>query len=111
MNERRMEGRLLCADLVRVEWGSRVLDGVLEDISQEGACVQTEELIPPAATISIQEIEGRSPVYSGYVAYCVLRDEGYFVGIHFSPKTLWRSRVFEPQHLTDPEVFAEIQPI
>lgn len=108
MNERRMEGRLLCADLVRVEWGPRNLDGVLEDISHEGACIQVEQPIPTGAAISIREIAGHSPVYSGCVAYCVLRDEGYFVGMHFSPVTHWQSAAFEPQHLTDPEVFADI---
>lgn len=108
MNERRMEGRLLCADLVRVEWGSRALDGVLEDISHDGACVQLDELIPPGATVSIREVKGHSPVYRGYAAYCVLRDEGYFVGIHFSRETRWLSTAFEPRHLTDPEVFADL---
>ncbi len=52
MNERRFEGRFLCADLVRVEWleredECRTTEGVLEDISPSGACIQIEEPIPP----------------------------------------------------------------
>jgi len=101
MKERRIENRLLCADLVRVGWNIRSLEGVLEDISPQGACVQIEEHIPPNEEISISEIGGRGPLFTGLVTYCVYRDHGYFVGVHFNGPTTWSAGIFEPQHLTD----------
>lgn len=112
MNERRLEGRFLCADLVRVDWlageNSRTVEAVLEDISPLGACVQVEEFIPPGTGISILvsaapvDPEPATPVrFSGRVSYCVFRDYGYFVGIQFSGETRWSSGIFEPQHLTN----------
>jgi hypothetical protein len=113
MNERRFEGRFLCADLVRVDWlaGARTAEAVLEDISALGACVQVEEFIPPGAAISISTISKMDALvdsieparFTGRVSYCVYRDYGYFVGIRFSNETKWSSGVFEPQHLTDLE--------
>jgi hypothetical protein len=110
MNERRFEGRFLCADLVRVDWlaGSRTAEAVLEDISALGACVQVEEYIPPGTAISISTIGGHADFkdaarFTGWVSYCVYRDYGYFVGIRFSTETRWSSGVFEPQHLTNLE--------
>ena len=101
MKERRIEHRLLCADLVRVEWNIRSLEGVLEDISPQGACVEVEEPIPQGEAVTISEIEGQSPPYSGWVTYCVHRDSGYFVGIQFSRCNRWSPGIFEPQHLTN----------
>jgi hypothetical protein len=109
MIERRLESRLLCADLVTVDWlppvsavqdNFRTVEAVLEDISALGACVQVEVPIPPGAAISISV---RSTRFSGLVSYCVYRDEGYFVGIRFSKETKWSSRIFEPRHLTNLE--------
>src|SRR5438874_3688645 len=103
MSERRFEGRLLCADLVRVDWMTaedefRTAEAVLEDISEHGACVQIEEKIPLGATISISARETR---FYGHVSYCLYRDYGYFVGVRLSDETAWSSGVFEPQHLID----------
>lgn len=106
MNERRIEGRLMCADLVRVEWNTRTLEGVLEDISPQGACIQVDEAIPEGEAITISEIEGHSPPYTGWVTYCEYRGCGYFVGIRFSRESTWSPGVFEPQHLTDIEALA-----
>ncbi len=107
MKERRIEKRLMCADLVRVEWNIRSLEGVLEDISPQGACIQVEEPIPEGEAISILEIEGHSPPFTGWVTYCVYRDYGYFVGVQFSRATPWSPGVFEPQHLTNVEALAD----
>ena len=86
MNERRFEGRFLCADLVRVDWlegedDCRTTEGVLEDISPLGACVQVEEHIPPGTGISIAAIVGPMRArFFGHVSYCVYRDYGYLAG-------------------------------
>jgi len=103
MKERRIENRLICADLVRLDWNIRTLEGVLEDISPQGACIQLEEPVPEGEAITITEIEGHSPPFSGWVTYCVYRECGYFVGIQFSRGSKWSPGVFEPQHLTNLE--------
>ena len=102
MNERRREGRFLCADLITVEWRARgtfqTVEAVLEDISPLGTCVQVEDEIPHGTPVTIT-LGGQK--LSGEVSYCVYRDYGYFVGIRFPEESQWSSGVFIPQHLTD----------
>ena len=48
MKQQRVEGRFLCADLVRLDWiaGDEIFGpntALLEDISPLGGCVQLEE--------------------------------------------------------------------
>ena len=56
-SERRLESRLLCADMARLAWRAGAAAGeaeaVLEDISAVGACVQTEEEIPVGAQVTL----------------------------------------------------------
>ncbi len=118
MKERRQENRLWCADLVKVEWSTGqgqpgTAEGVLEDISALGACVQMEDPIPDGAAILMTPNcaegacrsecpdERKAVRFSGIVLYCEFRGFGYFVGIRFSDETRWSSGVFEPDHLTD----------
>lgn len=109
MTERRFENRFACADLVRVDWleaGRDTLpsgsfcstEGVLEDISRVGACVQVEIEIPLGSTIIIRL--GREQ-FCGSVCYCVFRDYGYFVGVNFNDESAWSSAAGRPAHLTD----------
>jgi hypothetical protein len=99
--ERRLEGRFLCADVVkvtRVEGDPRkTLEAVLEDISPLGACVQVEEQIPLGMEVVLSS---GGKCLSGVVSYCVYRDYGFFVGIHFLDETHWSKGVFVPDHLT-----------
>ena len=101
-SERRLEGRFLCADMVRLAWrvGSttRTVEALLEDISALGACVQTEEAIPVG--VAIRMSSGGSNL-EGTVSYCVWRDYGFFAGIRLSDETRWSTGVFMPQHLTN----------
>ncbi len=106
MKERRLENRFLCADFVQIDWVAgndefRRIEGVLEDISALGACVQVEEAIAPGALVTISTNAGNGVWLSGCVSYCVYREYGYFVGIHFAEDTKWSASTFEPQHLTD----------
>lgn len=105
MTERRQEKRLLCADLVRIDWNIRTLEGVLEDISSQGACVQVEEQIPPGEAISIAEPAAEYALFTGMVTYCVHHDYGYQIGVRFTSPAAWSCGVFEPQHLTNPDAF------
>lgn len=108
MKENRAEGRLLCADLVRVEWRdgngrTRREDANLEDISVSGACVQLDCEIPVGTVIRIVYAKGE---LIGSVRYCIFRDIGYFAGIQFNPTSKWSPRVFRPMHLLDPRKLA-----
>jgi hypothetical protein len=102
--ERRLEGRFLCADVVSLTCleGKRVrtMEAVLEDISPLGACVQVEEKVPLGTEVVLTAADKR--LY-GVVSYCVYRDYGYFVGVHFADETHWSRRVFEPDHLISME--------
>jgi hypothetical protein len=108
MNERRIESRFLCADLVKVNWlvgedNFQTAEAVLEDISQLGACIQVEQKVPPGTKVTISMGEVR---FCGYVSYCVYRDYGYFVGLRWADDTKWSSGAFAPQHLTNMEELA-----
>ena len=114
MNERRLDGRFLCADLVQVDWLtgygldgpkiSRTAQAVLEDICETGACLQVEEMIPEGTPVTISSGETH---FSGNVLYCLYRDFGYFAGIELLNETKWSSRIFVPQHLTDLAAFVD----
>ena len=103
MPERRSEVRMLCADLIEIEWreGSgktQRAQAVLEDISASGACLQLEAPLPLGAAI-----QWRSPKkeFQGTVRYCVYREIGYFVGIQFDAASKWSRKEYRPQHLLD----------
>ena len=104
MLERRWERRLLCADLVQIEWhddtGRMITTtALLEDISRSGACLQTDVPLPVEGLVQV--IHGRK-MLEGRVSYCAYRDIGYFAGINFTPNQRWSKKVFRPKHLTDP---------
>lgn len=108
MRDRRAEPRLLCADLVNVEWkdeGGRLRHTVanLEDISFSGACLQLDVAIPLQTVIRIRHLQGE---LTGTVRYCVYREIGYFLGIQFEPGSKWSRRQFRPLHLLDPRRLA-----
>lgn len=104
MYNRRSETRLLCADLVDIQWkdkGGRTRRAVanLEDISMSGACLQIDVSVPLQTAVRISFPRGE---LQGAVRYCVYRQIGYFLGIEFEPGTRWSIRSFRPQHLLDP---------
>lgn len=104
MFDRRIEPRMLCADMVDVQWkdnAGRVRKGVanLEDISLSGACLQFDQPIPLQTDVRITYPKGE---LAGKVRYCVYREIGYFLGIEFEPGCKWSQRHFKPQHLLDP---------
>jgi hypothetical protein len=104
MLDRRVETRLLCADLVDVQWkdpSGRLRRSVanLEDISLSGACLQVDRPVPLGTKFRITYPNG---LLNGKVKYCVFREIGYFLGIEFEPGSLWSQRSYRPQHLLDP---------
>ena len=104
MQNRRIEPRLMCADLVEVQWEDKTGRGRktianLEDISLSGACLQLDEEIPLDVSVHIACPSGK---LQGRVRYCIYREIGYFLGIQFEPGCKWSKRAFRPQHLFDP---------
>jgi hypothetical protein len=103
MDEKRLEGRFLCADLVRLDWlvgknNFRTEHALLEDISPLGGCVQLEE---PVALGSIVMLTVDTTPFYGHVCYCTFRDDSYFVGLRFSNDSIWSAGVVVPRHLTN----------
>lgn len=109
MNERRVDTRLLCAELVELYWKDksarqhrRVAN--LEDISLSGACLQSETPILRGTALTMRYGNGE---LVGTVRYCLFRDLGYFIGIEFAPGCKWSSKHFRPRHLLDPRRLVE----
>jgi hypothetical protein len=103
MEDRRIEPRLMCAELVELEWRDksgrqRSEMANLEDLSVFGACIQCENLVKRGTPVVIRYGNGELP---GVVRYCFYRDEGYFLGIEFSEGCKWSSEHFQPKHLLD----------
>ena len=99
-----MQPRMLCADLVDVQWrdqaGRRRREAAnLEDISTTGACIQMEQGIPAETQVRIVYPDGK---FDGVVKYCTYKDIGYFIGIEFGADSRWHREIFLPQHLLDP---------
>ena len=104
MLDRRVEPRLLCADLVNLCWKDktgRTKKSVanLEDISLSGACLQVDHPIPLQTTVRINHGKGD---LMGHVRYCVFREIGYFLGVEFDNGSRWSQKQYKPQHLLDP---------
>jgi hypothetical protein len=103
MQERRIDSRLLCAELVEVIWADqkgrqqrRIAN--LEDISACGACFQVEDPMPCGTSISLRYGDGQ---LSGTVRYCLYQGLGYFLGVEFDEGCRWSRKQFRPRHLLD----------
>jgi hypothetical protein len=103
MQDRRSERRMLCADMIDIQWkapkgGPQRATALLEDISPSGACLQLEFDIPVGS-----EIHWKSPnqEFAGCVRYCEFREIGYFAGVEFVPGRKWSQSTYEPEHLLD----------
>ncbi len=104
MQDRRLEPRMLCADLIDVEWvdvsgEEHRATANLEDISNSGACLQVDGPIPYGALLRMEHADLK---LEGKVRYCAFRETGYFVGIQFDPGSRWTQKQYRPKHLLDP---------
>jgi hypothetical protein len=103
MQDRRSEPRMLCADMIEVQWKAprgprRLATALLEDISPSGACLQLEFDIPVGSEIRWKFLDRE---FGGRVCYCAYREIGYFVGVEFTPGRKWSPSAYAPQHLLD----------
>jgi hypothetical protein len=104
--ERRGSKRLLCSDLVQIDW--QELDGaqhreiaILENVSGSGAGLFTGVSIPAGTQvrIAVNDIQ-----LTGCVKHCVFRENGYIVGLELdetSRRTSCSPRDLLPEHLLD----------
>jgi hypothetical protein len=105
MLDRRIEPRMLCADIVDVHWEdhetgrTRRTTANLDDISCFGACLLVDLAIPVKTPLRIAHPSGE---LTGKVAYCVLREVGYVTGVEFDPGCRWSQENYQPKHLYDP---------
>ena len=93
----------MCADMVAVQWKSETGEqqqatALLDDISTSGACLNLDSPLPLGTAVVIEYRKGR---LEGSVCYCVFREIGYYVGVHFKPATKWSPRQYRPRHLLD----------
>ena len=113
MNERRIETRLLCADLVDVRWRDKSgrtqrVTASLEDISATGAGVQLERPLTLGTRVAVSHPNG---ALTGSVRYCLFNKLGYFVGLEFDPGCGWDPADYRPRHLLDPRVLGGDPPV
>lgn len=109
MKERRIDARLLCAELVQVCYRDpaghpRRIVANLEDISLSGTCLQVERRVPDGSAVTIRYGDGE---LVGTVKHCSFRDTSYFLGIEFREGCRWSTKHFRPQHLVDPRDLVE----
>jgi hypothetical protein len=105
MLNRRLEHRILCADMVDVRWQDpktgrlRHATGNLDDISRCGACLLIDHIIPAKTPLRIIHPGGE---LRGKVTYWMWQELGYVVGVEFDPDCRWSRDKYQPQHLYDP---------
>ena len=100
-NERRKSPRELCSDFVQFAWkdqqGRRIsYVGILEDVSPEGMCVQSDLPAPVGQRVHLHTkgFDGEAQV-----CYCDLVDYGYIVGLEFLEGCTWEREKWRPKHL------------
>lgn len=104
MDDRRTNPRNLCSDIVELFWEDEGgwpvrTHAVIEDISSDGACLQSEISIAYGTCLDIRMGESR---FEGRVCYCTLVDHSYFMGVRFLPAIHWVPGVDDPLHLFGP---------
>ena len=101
MEQKRLEIRDLCSDLVKITWMpqpelSRTGWAVLGDISPSGACLEIEEAIPADAIVVLEFGTDRC---LAIVQYCKYDKVNYLLGVKFEDGYQWSIDRWEPKHL------------
>ncbi|MDR1728128.1 MAG: PilZ domain-containing protein [Acidobacteriota bacterium] len=96
-----VDGRELCADLVKVTWTPELETpktdwAILGDISPAGACLELEEPIPTNAAVELEFGDDRC---RAQVQYCKFDKVNYIVGVEFLDGYRWSRSRWKPGHL------------
>lgn len=104
--ERRGSKRVLCSDLVQVDWSdaaghmcSEIV--ILENLSLSGVGLFTGVPIPLETEV---HIHGQEAQLTGRVKQCRFRENGYVIGLELDEQSRWAQqpgREFVPEHLLD----------
>ncbi len=110
--------RMLCSDLVTLEWQAdagqwRRTTANLEEISPSSASLQTEARIPRLAPVRIHLSQPPSAAAQPRVGrHCELRGKmvsrtyfkgiGHFVEVRLDPGSKWSEKLYRPKHLLNP---------
>lgn len=92
--------RILCSQLVRLVAGGREQWVNLEEIWENGALLECEEVVAPAISARVY---AESHAYSGRVAAVEQHEYGWRVEVEFSPITRWNPAEWMPEHAFEPE--------
>jgi hypothetical protein len=103
--QRRRDKRFLCADLVELVWrdnrGRAIRRiGNLENICAGGVCLQLEAPLERGTKIYMPCTRC---TFHGIVRYVLDREDSYVIGVEFDKSNLWSRKLFDPQHLLDPD--------
>jgi hypothetical protein len=103
MVDRRTETRMMCADMVGVQWiddsgREHACSALLEDISPSGASLQLDSPLPLGTVLAIRYHKG---CLGGSVCYCFFYEIGYWIGVQFESKFKWSRQRYRPKHLLD----------
>jgi len=104
--ERRVGKRLLCSDLVQLQWmepgGARYREiAILENLSMAGVGLFTGVAVPEGTEVQVVVNDNR---LVGYVKQCMFRENGYILGLELDSQSKWAqesSHEFLPEHLLD----------
>jgi hypothetical protein len=105
MINRRLQPRLLCAEIVEFHWKDKnghkqKSVANLEDISSSGACLQSDWPVSLGTSVRITHSRGE---LVGTVRHCVFWEIGYFLGIEFDSASRWSVKQLQPGYLLDPK--------
>lgn len=99
--ERRNNGRELCADFVQITWSDQrgrpiSYVGLLEDVSPGGPGLSLDlpVNVGQAVHLHTKGFEGEA-----LVCYCELGEYGYLVGVEFQEGCSWDREKWMPKHL------------
>lgn len=106
--------RMLCSDLVTLEWQSdagnwRRTIANLEEISPSSASLQTDARIPRLARVRIHfterpvtEAQPPCELRGKMVSRTYFKGIGHFVEVRFDRDCKWSEKVYRPKHLLNP---------
>jgi len=105
MKDRRLDSRLLCADLVGVSWTDktgrpRSEIANIEGISAYSASLVLNVCLPPGTTVQLCTPRSN---FDAAIRECHREpDFGFALRVELANRSRWRQRGFRPRHLFDP---------
>ncbi|MCU1258319.1 MAG: hypothetical protein JWO80_1204 [Bryobacterales bacterium] len=93
--------QFLCSHLVALSWNGRGTSANMEKIWSSGATLNAEECIEAGTRL---RIESPRFLFDTRVVKCTNEPDGHFIDVEFEGGYEWTPELFEPDHLTDPDI-------